>query len=60
MKYVRNMDSVLNRERGWQLLLDEFHLSIEIGDDHSIDFIIWIQDKYELPLKIKDAKQEEN
>ena len=54
------MVSVLNRERGWQLLLDEFHLSIEMGDDHSIDFIIWIQDKYELPLKIKDAKQEEN
>ena len=42
----------LEREKGWQLILDEFYESDLIGDDKAIDFIIWIQDDYNLPKRV--------
>ena len=46
----------LENKKGWKLLLDEFHDSEQVRDDHADDFIIWVEGKYEVPKKIKKLK----
>jgi len=45
----KNIENKLLRYNGWHKIFEQFRESNNVSGNNAIDFIVWVQDNYEIP-----------